>query len=298
MEVTKNISRFENGIQLEEVDEGLLVRQYDDAYVARKWRLTDHTRELVCAALADGFRWMIRKGHPQAHARWPSGRGRVYLAFSPTQEGQWSIAIDSVNTSGDDFGVAVFNGKYRRQFDLHGIHYKFEKRNRKSGHLVIDRGRVLPTLQAVAEFDHTVLSRGRPAQERNCFCTEYDIQRAILSNWSATPFGSGAQLIGDEEPVDSGKNPRRVDILAKDTQSGDLLIIEIKRAEAQLDAIDQLRSYMEGMKRHSEYGETRLRGILVAERIPPTVNEHARAAGITTYEIERPFAFRETTCLP
>ena len=87
-----------------------------------------------------------------------------------------------------------------------------------------------------------------------------------------------------------------MDILAKETLTNDYLVIEIKRAEAQLDAIDQLQSYIEGMERRPEYGETRLRGILVAERIPPAVNEKARAAEITAYEIEYPFVFRETTC--
>ena len=298
MEVAKKISRFGNGIQLEEIDEGLLVRQYDDAYLARRWRLSDHTRELVRVALEGGFRWMIRKGHPQAHARWPSRKGRVYLAFSPTRDNQWSIAIDSVNVIGDDFGKAVFNGKYRRQFDRHGIEYEFEKRNRTSGHLEIDRARVLSTLRTVAGFDHTVLSLGRSTRNRDCFGTEYDIQRDVLFKWPDTPFGSRARVIGDEVPVDSGQNPRRVDILAMDTQSGDFLVIEIKRAEARADAIDQLLRYIEAMSRREEYREKRLNGVLIAERIPSAVNEKARAARITAYEIEYPFSFRKTTGLP
>lgn len=295
--MAKKISRFKNGIQLEEVDEGLLVRQYDDAYVARRWRLNDRTRELVRVALTGGFRWMIRKGHPQAHARWPSRKGRVYLAFSPTRENQWSIAVDSVNANGDDFGKAVFNGKYAHQFDRYGIQYEFEKRNRTSGHLEIDRARVLSTLRTVAGFDHTVLTLGRSAKNRGCFGTEYDIQRAILFNWSDTPFGSRTRIIGDEVPVDSGQNPRRVGILARDTQTDDILVMEIKRAEARSDAIDQLQIYVEALSRRAEYRDKRLRGILVAERIPSAVNERARAAGITGYEIEHPLVFRETTRL-
>ena len=238
---------------------------------------------------------MIRKDHPQAHARWPSGRGRVYLAFSPTREGQWSIAVDSVNAGRDDFGIAVFNGKYRCQFDLRGIPYEFERRNRGAGHLVVDRDRVLPTLQAVAEFDHTVLSLGRSEQTRNGFVREYDIQQALLCGWSKTPFGAQARVIGDEVPVDLGKNPRRVDILARDIETGDYLVIEIKRAEAQSDAIDQLQGYIEGLAKRAEYGESTLRGILIAERVSPAVTKEARAAGIAAYEIEHPFAVRERT---
>ena len=172
---------------------------------------------------------------------------------------------------------------------------------------MVDRARVLPTLQAVAEFDHTVLSLGRSEQKPNGFVHEYDIEwlnppkaaaascQAVLFGWAKTPFGAQARIIGDEVPVDSGKNPRRVDILARDIETGDYLVIELKRAEAQSDAIDQLQGYITGMERRAEYGESTLRGILIAERVSPTVTEEARAAGITVYEIEHPFAFRETT---
>lgn len=285
---------YENGIQLQELDEGILVRQYQDAYIARRWRLSSRTDELVRTSLACGFRWMIRRGHPQAHARWPSGRGRVYLAFSPTRTCQWAIAIDSVNANRDDFGVAVFNGKYRRQFDTHGIVYEFEKRNRASGHLVVARESVLPTLQAAAGFDHSVLSLIRSRRRGDCFATEYDIQRSILFNWMDTPFGAYARIIGDEVPVDDGPNPRRIDILAR-AKSGEYVVFEIKRAEARPAAIAQLQKYLEGLARREKYSDTGLRGTLVAERIPATVAEQAEAAGIAAYEIEYPLIFRRVT---
>ena len=291
-EMTKRIVEFENGIQLEELDKGLLVRQYEDAYIARRWRLSDHTIELVRTASRSGFRWMIRKGHPQSHARWPSGKGRVYLAFSPTRENQWSVAIDSVNTKGDNYGIAVFNGKYRRLFDEQGIDFEFEKRNRTSGHLVIDRPRVLSTIQTMADFDHSVLYLGRSHSDDRCFATEYDIQRKILFEWSKTPFGASAQVIGDEFPVDTGKNPRRIDILARDDQSGDYIVIEVKRAEVQLDAIVQLKDYVGGLSGRENFSGTDLHAVLVAERIPPKVIAAAEAAGIAAYEIAYPLTFR------
>ncbi|MGY6549069.1 MAG: hypothetical protein ACXIU7_08690 [Roseinatronobacter sp.] len=78
--------------------------------------VTEPTIDLVKAALGSKLRWMIREGHPQAHSRWPSGKGRVYLAFSPTRENHWSVAIDSFSESKGDFAHAVFNGKYHHQF--------------------------------------------------------------------------------------------------------------------------------------------------------------------------------------
>ena len=216
----------------------------------------------------------------------------MYLAFSPTRENQWSVAIDSVNTKGDNYGIAVFNGKYRRQFDEQGIEFEFEKRNLASGHLVIDRPRVLSTIQTMADFDHSVLYLGRSHNNDRCFATEYDIQLKILFEWSKTPFGASAQVIGDEFPVDTGKNPRRIDILARDDQSGDYIVIEVKRAGAQLAAIVQLQDYVGGLSNRDDFSGTDLHAVLVAERIPPTVIAAAEAAGIAAYEIAYPLTFR------
>ena len=50
------VVKFANGIELEDHDGGVLVRQFDDAYLARKWRLTDQTIRLVQTALDCGLR--------------------------------------------------------------------------------------------------------------------------------------------------------------------------------------------------------------------------------------------------
>ena len=193
------------------------------------------------------------------------------------------------------FSVAVFNGKYRRQFEEHGIRFEFEKRNRESGHLVIGRERVLPTIEALANFDHSVLTMNRSLRQANDFATEYDIQRKILFNWSATPFAKTARVIGDEVPVDTGQNPRRIDILARDRDSNDYIVLEIKRAEAKVVAIDQLIGYTYGLSKRDEYSHSEISGVLVAERKPPEVAESAQSANIATCEIDYPFTFRKIT---
>lgn len=123
-------TKFDFGIELEDTAHGLLVRQYDEAYVARNWRLTSSVVELVETCLGSGLRWMIRTDHPRRNSRWPNPRGVVYLAFSPTEDDQWSLAIDSWRSNRDDYGRAVFNGKYQTQFFQHDIPFDFEKRNK------------------------------------------------------------------------------------------------------------------------------------------------------------------------
>ena len=89
-----NRRKFFNRIVLEEVDEGLLVQQGEEAYVARNWCLSAPVVELVETAIEAGLSWMIRDGHPRRNARWPNRRGVVYLALSPSEHQQWSVAID------------------------------------------------------------------------------------------------------------------------------------------------------------------------------------------------------------
>ncbi|MFC4352298.1 endonuclease NucS domain-containing protein [Fodinicurvata halophila] len=285
--------QFENGIELSDVDEGLLVSQFDDAYIARGWRLTAPTIELVETALASGLRWMIRKGHPQPHARWPSRKGRVYLAFSPTRENQWSLAIDTYRDGRGDYGVGVFNGKYHEQFLEHQVPFEFEKRNRGAGHMVVAREHILPTLKLLGDLDHNVLFLGRDSQTADGFQTEYDIQRAILFEWKKTPFSERHRIIGDEFPVDPGVNPRRIDVLARDMASGDWLVIEVKRAEAKIAAVQQIEDYLGTIGRRDDFAYGKLTGALVAERVPPAVRHYAASQGIEAYEASYPFALRQ-----
>ena len=283
--------KFENGIELKDLNGGVLVKQFGDAYLARKWRLTDQTIQLVQTAIKSDLRWMIRVGHPQARALWPSGRGTVYLAFSPTRENQWSMAIDRFSESSGDYGAAVFNGKYHSQFVQHEVAFEFEKRNRSAGHMVVAREYVLSTLRLLCNLDHRVLYLHRSDRTVEGFATEYDIQRALLFDWDSTVFSDRYAIITDEFPVDLGQNPRRVDILCKDRNSGGRLVIEIKRAEANLDAVRQIEVYLHALRRREDFCDMTVTGALVAERIPLAVRQEAKRSGISAYEVSYPLEF-------
>ena len=282
---------FDNGIELRDHDVGILVKQFNDAYVARNWQITDQTIQLVQTAIKSGLHWMIRDGHPRANALWPSGKGTVYLAFSPTRENQWSVAIDSFSESRRDYGHAVFNGKYRLQFEQLRVPFEFEKRNRRAGHMVVSREHVLSTIRLLRDLDHRVLYLRRSEETVDGFATEYDIQHALLFNWDRTPFAEYYDLVIDEFPVDLGQNPRRIDILAKEKASGGKLVIEIKRAEANQDSIRQIRGYLHALRRRSDFRGNAITGALVAERIPSNVRADAKRYAISAYEIKYPLEF-------
>lgn len=279
---------FSNGIKVEEVEGGLLVQQSGEAYVARNWYLAPPVEHLIETALANGLVHMIRFDHPRRNSRWPNTRGVVYLAFSPNPSGQWSVAIDTFNVRSGDYGHAVFNGKYQEQFLSADIPFTFEKRNKSSGHLVVSREHVVPTLKKISGFDHSVLNLNRRSHEGPGFSTEYVIQREILVNWCKTPWSERYDVVQDEFPVDGGLTSRRIDILAQDRLNGDWLVIELKRAEAKPESVHQVVDYLLALGRRDEFVGGRLTGVLVAERIPPSVRSLAQSENVGTYEISWP----------
>lgn len=282
------IRAYSNGIEVEEVEGGLLVRQGAEAYVARNWRLTTPVEKLIETAFKSGLECMIRDDHPRQNARWPNPRGVVYLAFSPGPGVQWSLAIDTFRAGKADYGHAVFNGKYHEQFIAAGIPFVFEGRNKTAGHLVVTREDVIPTLEALSGFDHSVLALNRSAHDGAGFTTEYVIQREILTNWDQMPWSSHYDVVQDEYPVDGGLTSRRIDILARDRVTGDWLIIELKRAEAKPEAVRQVADYLLALGKQDKFAHGRLDGVLVAERISSAVRTLAKAEGVAAYEVNWP----------
>ncbi|SFU18961.1 endonuclease NucS domain-containing protein [Sedimentitalea nanhaiensis] len=279
---------YSNGIKVEEVEGGLLVRQGAEAYVARNWRLTPPVEKLIETAFRSGLECMIRDDHPRQNARWPNPRGVVYLAFSPGPGVQWSLAIDTFRAGKADYGHAVFNGKYHEQFVAAGISFVFEGRNKTAGHLVVTREDVIPTLEALSGFDHSVLALNRSAHDGAGFTTEYVIQREILTNWDQMPWSSRYDVVQDEYPVDGGLTSRRIDILARDRVTGDWLIIELKRAEAKPEAVRQVADYLLALGKQDKFAHGRLDGVLVAERISSAVRTLAKVEGVAAYEVSWP----------
>lgn len=284
---------YAGDIVVRDVEGGLLVQQNGEGYLAKKWHLSPATDELIRTAIGAGLGCMIRHNHPLKSSRWPITKGAVYLAFSPSPDRQWSIAIDSFNPNRSDYGVAVFNGKYQTQFVAAGLPFSFEARNKGSGHLVVQRQHVLQTLKTLATFDHSVLALNRTPHNGDGYTTEYVLQNKILTNWAATPWAARYDVVRSEYPVDGGLTSRRIDILARDRASGDWLIIELKRAEASTAAVQQVVGYLLTLGTQDAFNEGRLDGAIVAERIPSAVLTAAENEGLTTYEAKWPFAITQ-----
>ena len=282
---------FRFGITLEDCPEGIIVKQDQISYIARGWQITNEVIEMVDCCLDAGMRWMIRENHPQRGNLCPNKQGVVYLAFSPTRENHWSMAIDSFNSKRLTFGDGVFNGKYHSQFNKYKIPFHFEKRNKSSGHLIVKRNNLFLAIKKLIILDHSVLYFKKKERVNNIgFILETDIKRFIILNWKKTPFAD-QELIRDEYPVTNGFNPERVDLLAFNKKSKSYSVIELKRAEALIGDLDQVEGYCKKLKEKNEFKNYSFDPVLIAERISDKIKQKASQKKILTYEIKWPGKF-------
>ena len=90
--------------------------------------------------------------------------------------------------------------------------------------------------------------------------SEKDMQQAVIQ--LPELIEPGLKILTAEYPVSSGF----IDVLAEDSR-GKLTIIELKRKKASLEAVLQLKRYVESMKKMT--GRSDVRGVLAAPSISP-----------------------------
>lgn len=282
--------KFKFGITLEDVENGILVKQYDIAYIARNWKITKEVIEMVDTCLESGMRWMIRSNHPKRSNQYPNKMGVVYLAFSPTRDNQWSMAIDTFNPNTNKFRFGVFNGKYKTQFDQNKISYNFEGRNKNSGHIVVERDKLFSTIKKLAVMDHSVLFFDKKKIKSDGFIAETDMQRFMIINWKKTPFSS-YEFVRDEYPLSRGRNSKKIDLLGFNKKTKTYVVIELKKNEALKKDLCQVLGYCNTLKAKQEFKKFKLKPVLITERISKDVKENANKYKIDTYELNWPGKF-------
>ena len=81
----------DHGICLIQRDDGVLVEQNGQSYLARKWKLNEDLTNVIGRFLDAGFSCLIRKRHPQQRNR---AGGVDYIGFSLDEYSPWLAVVD------------------------------------------------------------------------------------------------------------------------------------------------------------------------------------------------------------
>jgi hypothetical protein len=140
-------------LTLEDVPNGLLVRQSGEEYIVKNWQITQSVCELIDAGIAAGLGTVIRLSHPMPSNRGRQGKGVVHLSFSASKTHTWSVSFNAFNHTLGDFRHAVIHKRYRTQFEQRGIEFGFEKPTYQD-HLRVERDRVIEVIGLLGGMNH------------------------------------------------------------------------------------------------------------------------------------------------
>ena len=102
-ETKSNIWKFDlAGLTLSDVSDrsgkhiGILIEQFDRAYIARKWRLTDEVKGIVELAAKHGWGCLWRYGHPRDEYFVGGADGKLgspHIGFSRNSSERWLFCL-------------------------------------------------------------------------------------------------------------------------------------------------------------------------------------------------------------
>lgn len=128
------------------------------------------------------------------------------------------------------------------------------------------------------------------------FYMEKQLEDFIISNWELSGFGESLELLFSEDGELISQQYRTsigpIDILARDRNTGDYVVIELKRNQTSDDTVGQVQRYMGWVKK--ELNNPGVRGVIVAGKFDKKLEyalEMAPSVDVYLYEVD--FKLRE-----
>lgn len=264
-------------LELAETDGGLFIRQADEAYLARDWRLTKSVLEVVEIALSRGLACMIQNRHPQPSKRAPMGDGAIYLSFARRSTEYWVLGLNDNagpdRRSRSDVRRVLFNKLYRSALVQADVPFQLEK-FRNASNLEVPVEHVEAAIDACLPYlDSHALQRGKGGLRGSYvgFRDEADIERWLMENMNDELLGRRVSIVARQKRIDVGI----IDILLRDEATGGLIVMEVKQGRAQpVHVVEQLTRYLASQDTKSFASGRPIFGCLVAE----VIEQNTRAA--------------------
>lgn len=265
-------------LSLTEVENGLLIRQHDDCYIARYWRLTPDVEFIAQLAMNYGLVCMIQNRHPQTNNRGAKGDGTVYMSFARRSSEYWVLTIDQNSSVGGKkpSGIlqqVLINKQYRHALQEASIPHDIESFSNASNIQVPFAYAEAALLACSPYIDRHAQRRGRSGHDGQYpgFRDEADIERWLMEKLEARNILDRRwKILGRQVRTEVGM----MDILLQDLADGTPIILEAKQGRAQpRDVREQLHRYVNSEYVRKRFGPIAVVGCLFAEKIERTVVE-------------------------
>jgi len=151
------------------------------------------------------------------------------------------------------------------------------------GFFVLQAIRVSPPEKMVVEFESVKLMASMPLEDKvemKITGMEKDFVEKIVQDPSC--IEDGFRLLREEKATYSGS----IDLYGVD-KDGNKVIVEVKRSQATPAAVIQLEAYIKDFKKKNS--EVKIRGILIAQRVPTMVRRLLEDRGLEYKELEYEF---------
>ena len=264
-----------NGVRLTEIEEGIIVTQDGQQYLARKWRLNDDLLGLITKFINAGFECLIRSTHPQVKNR---TSGVAYIGFSASKSEPWLAVIDQHSKQNPIRRITV-NSLFRDLLTEAKIPYRWENAGGKNMFVATQDIDIL--LEAInPEFARNVIL---PTSKRNthsilpsALAREEMLQSLLVSDIHDNKY---KDIFGNVSSVNV--NPRwRTHADSLDPQLWDIpdvivetpttiWVLELKLNEVGVQAADQVARYVLNPACDALASGRDIRAITIGHRLSP-----------------------------
>lgn len=122
------------------------------------------------------------------------------------------------------------------------------------------------TVDDAEEEDEDVSVRPLTSVDKSGFVLEKHLEDFLVANWESTELGASYDLIEDNGDMVSQQYPTEIgniDLLVTERESGNYVVIELKKGQTSDQTVGQLTRYMGWVKQNKSNGK-KVKGIIIA----------------------------------
>lgn len=190
------------------------------------------------------------------------------------------------------YGDSYVFKNYQIKIETNGIQFLENGQKVESTRLLEDLDQILDiyknTLESEVKNENSVVSSG-------LFYMEKQLEDFLIENWDSTQLGSDLELIYEEGSLKSQQFRTAIgyiDVLARSKETGEYVVIELKKNQTSDDTVGQILRYMGWVKENLK--DDAVRGIIIAGKYDEKLDYAQKMIpGLEVFIYEVQFSLRE-----